>query len=522
MPNRKRAGGVRVLVIDDDADSREVTAAFLRAAQFEVEEFECAEDAQPLAPDADAVVTDITLPGMSGYELAAFLRNDERTRGMTIFALSGRSDASPEQARLFDRIIVKPFDPDSLVSALQVATASQGPSVVMQAPGPIASAATREASTERSTSTRTPPPQLSREQYRALVEHSPTLIWRSGVDAKCDYFNETWLAFTGRALSQEIGDGWAENIHPEDLKGSVAHYMLSFERRQSFEIEYRLRRHDGVYRTILDRGIPYADEHGAFAGFIGSCIDVEDRVQADRARNTFLSMMAHELRTPLTPLRAYHVQLQRALARGEPISEDLIHRLTRQVDRLAGMVENLGDAARLSASRALALAPQPCNLTEIIRRVATKHREQLDSRRDKSRSPTLEVEGLDEQRRVMGDARRLEQLASSLIDNAVKFSAKGGRVAVRLCTKGDQHELVVADEGIGIPREELASIGRAYFRASNASPDNYPGLGIGLAIAKEVATAHGGSLAITADRGVTATVTLPILSDATLPAEVIT
>jgi CheY-like chemotaxis protein len=113
---------VHVLVVDDDADSREVTAAFLRGSGFVVDEFESAEDAHAHAATADAVVTDITLPGMSGYELASRLRAEAATQNLVIFALSGRSDASPEQARLFDRVIVKPFDPDALVRALQAAT----------------------------------------------------------------------------------------------------------------------------------------------------------------------------------------------------------------------------------------------------------------------------------------------------------------------------------------------------------------------------------------------------------------
>jgi PAS domain S-box-containing protein len=106
------------------------------------------------------------------------------------------------------------------------------------------------------------------------------MIWRSGLDAKCDYFNETWLAFTGRTFEQELGNGWAEGVHAEDLDRCVEFYLDHFARRAVFEMEYRLRRHDGVYRYIFDRGVPFFDEAGRFAGFIGSCIDVDERVRA--------------------------------------------------------------------------------------------------------------------------------------------------------------------------------------------------------------------------------------------------
>src|SRR4029078_12982329 len=105
---------------------------------------------------------------------------------------------------------------------------------------------------------------LSSAEYRLLVQHSRVMIWRSGLDASCDYFNETWLSFTGRTLEQEMGNGWAEGVHPDDFRGCLAHYLEPFRRHEAFEMEYRLRRHDGEYRWIFDRGVPFTDGTGAF------------------------------------------------------------------------------------------------------------------------------------------------------------------------------------------------------------------------------------------------------------------
>lgn len=124
---------------------------------------------------------------------------------------------------------------------------------------------------------------LSGTEYRALTEHSPVLIWRAGADALCDYFNATWLEFTGRSYQQELGNGWADGVHPDDLTRCLAVYLSSFEQRTPFEMRYRLRRHDGVYRYVLDRGVPFSNEDGQFAGFIGSCIDVQDAHEAQAA-----------------------------------------------------------------------------------------------------------------------------------------------------------------------------------------------------------------------------------------------
>ena len=135
---------------------------------------------------------------------------------------------------------------------------------------------------------------LSLGEYRTLVEQAPILIWRADLSLGCDYFNERWLNFTGRRLEQEIGNGWADGVHADDLQRCLEIYSVSFGQRQAFEMEYRLRRADGAYRWVFDRGVPYFGEDGAFLGFIGSCIDVTERVEAQEAlRNA----MAEEVRT---------------------------------------------------------------------------------------------------------------------------------------------------------------------------------------------------------------------------------
>ena len=100
------------------------------------------------------------------------------------------------------------------------------------------------------------------------------------MDAKCDYFNGRWLEFTGRTLAQETGDGWAEGVHPDDFKGCVEYYLENFKARKIFEMEYRLKRSDGAYRWLFDRGAPFYSDGGEFLGFIGSCIDITDKKNA--------------------------------------------------------------------------------------------------------------------------------------------------------------------------------------------------------------------------------------------------
>jgi len=125
----------------------------------------------------------------------------------------------------------------------------------------------------------------SEARFRTLADTAPVMIWMSGTDKLCTFFNKGWLDFTGRPLGQELGNGWAESVHYEDLDGCLEVYVNSFEARHPFTMEYRLRRKDGEYRCVVDSGAPRFAPDGTFLGYIGSCIDITERKQAqDRFR----------------------------------------------------------------------------------------------------------------------------------------------------------------------------------------------------------------------------------------------
>jgi PAS domain S-box-containing protein len=169
-------------------------------------------------------------------------------------------------------------------------------------------------------------------RFRLLADHAPVMLWMSGLDGLCDFFNSTWLEFTGRTLAQERGNGWAEGVHAEDFQDCMDVYLASFVARRAFRMEYRLRRRDGQFRWILDQGVPRYAEGGVFEGFIGSCVDIT------------------EMRENAEALKARTLALGSALREREVLLSEIHHRVKNNLQLLSSMLalqaRSLGDEAR--------------------------------------------------------------------------------------------------------------------------------------------------------------------------------
>ncbi len=141
----------------------------------------------------------------------------------------------------------------------------------------------------------------SEGRFRLMADAAPVMIWMSGTDKLCTYFNKNWLDFTGLPLERQVGNQWSEGVHPDDLERCLDTYCRAFDGRQEFRMVYRLRRFDGAYRWLLDTGVPRFESDGAFDGYIGSCIDitdqkrVEEALRASEARLRFLLESTHAI-----------------------------------------------------------------------------------------------------------------------------------------------------------------------------------------------------------------------------------
>jgi PAS domain S-box-containing protein len=131
----------------------------------------------------------------------------------------------------------------------------------------------------------------SEQHFRLVADTAPALIWMSGTDKRCTYFNNSWLSFTGRSIADELGDGWLAGVHPDDLQRCLETYNRAFDRRERFEMEYRLRRHDGEYRGVFDVGVPRFNHDRSFEGYIGIAIDVTERRRAAEALSRYAAIV---------------------------------------------------------------------------------------------------------------------------------------------------------------------------------------------------------------------------------------
>lgn len=344
-------------------------------------------------------------------------------------------------------------------------------------------------------------------EFRLLVQHSPVMIWRAGLDAKCDYFNETWLGFTGRTLEQEMGDGWAEGVHPEDFDRCVAHYLDHFHRREAFEMEYRLRRHDGAFRWIFDRGVPFMDDSGAFAGFIGSCIDVDERRRAQEAEQThseeqlalardfekwILAIVSHDIRNPLGNMLFAAHGVQHFSEPDSPVRKNA-EVIIRGVKRIEHIVGDLLDLSREREGTGISVTPKPADLGAMCREIID---ELKNIARDREFRFDCEVDG-----HGMWDEQRVMQAISNLASNAVQHGTPGSPVRVRLAGDDRNVSVEIHNQGM-IPREILPRIFEA-FRSGQHHGSRGEGLGLGLFIAKAIARAHGGALEVDSSGGET-------------------
>ena len=359
----------------------------------------------------------------------------------------------------------------------------------------------------------------SEARFRTMANTAPVMIWMAGPDRIYSFFNLGWLEFTGRTLEHELRGGWSDGIHRDDFDHFLDVYLVSFDARRPFTIEYRLRRHDGEYRWVLDKGVPRFGPDGAFLGYIGSAIDVSERkrteLELQQRRNELAHLsrvamlgelsgsLAHELNQPLTSILSNAQAAQRFLAREDADLHELGEILKDIVseDKRAGEVIH---RLRLLLKKG-EVQQQRLDLNDVVQDVLKLVRSDLinhDVAVETRLSPVLPA--------ISGDRIQLQQVIMNLVVNgcdAMRNARQEDRKLTLFTESADGAgvRVSIADRGSGISPELAETIFEPFFTTKSH------GMGLGLAVCRTIITAHGGKLWATnnADRGASFHVTIP-------------
>jgi PAS domain S-box-containing protein len=342
----------------------------------------------------------------------------------------------------------------------------------------------------------------SEAHFRIMADTAPVMVWRAGVDKKCDFVNQPWLSFTGRTLEQELGDGWIDCMHPDDRAASFEIYDKAINAREPFRIEYRARRFDGEYRVVLGTGVPRWESDGAFAGYIGSCIDISDRRQAERALQEthaelsrvsrltalgeFAASIAHEVRQPLTAIIINARICLRWLSAPEPDLEEVKAGLLDVVtagQRAEEVIKRNRELFRHHKVEAAAI-----DINTVISDAAAVVAWRL--RDNDITLVTSLTEGLPA---VIGDRIELEQVLLNLIANSIDamegVSPESRRIDISSASTSEGFvQVTVTDQGTGLEGVDVERM----FTLSYTTKD--AGTGVGLSVSRSIIEAHGGKL----------------------------
>ncbi|MGC1451018.1 MAG: PAS domain S-box protein [Candidatus Sulfotelmatobacter sp.] len=297
--------------------------------------------------------------------------------------------------------------------------------------------------------------QESEERFRNVANTAPVMIWMAGIDKSCTYFNLPWLQFTGRSLEKELGSGWTKEVHPDDLPGRWATYAGAFDRREAFQMEYRLRRYDGAYRWMFDQAVPRFNSDGSFEGYIGSCIDITDRKLAQEALSDMSrklleaqeqerTWIARELHDDISQQVAFlTVNLERLKQDFHASdSAEVVHRLEETIEHVSGLGSDIQALSHRLHSSKLEYLGLATAASSFCRELSKQHEVQIDFR---SEGETKEIR--------QDIALCLFRVLQEGLQNAIKHS---GSQFFEVCLKrtSNEIELSVRDWGIGFNPEE--------------------------------------------------------------------
>ncbi|HEY9615941.1 MAG TPA: PAS domain S-box protein, partial [Microcoleaceae cyanobacterium] len=392
----------------------------------------------------------------------------------------------------------------------------------------------------------------SEVNFRTLANSMPQIFWTAQPNGAIDYYNQRWYEYTGMTFEQSQGEGWQLIVHPDDLTVTLQQWQAAVRTGSQYEIEYRFKHvTDGQYRWHLGRAFPLRDENGTILKWFGSSTDIHDQKQAlaerdqalereciareqaeaaNRIKDEFLAVLSHELRTPLNPILGWAKLLQ---SRSFPPdqTQQALATIERNAKLQVQLIDDLLDISRIIRGK-FTLELAPVSLIEPI--MAALETVQLSAK-----AKAIEIKTLlnPQVGVILGDVNRLQQVVWNLLSNAIKFTTKGGTITIWLERVDDLDpnydsatlgvtdalpltyaQIQISDTGKGINPAFLPHVFELFRQQDSSTTRQFGGLGLGLAIVRQVVEAHGGTIVADSPgegQGATFTIRLPLLQTST-------
>lgn len=513
----QRPDRVNVLLVDDRPENLLALEAILNSSSYNLVQANSGTEALRclLNQDFAVILLDVQMPGMDGFETATLIRSRDRSRSTPIIFITAFSSNDTHVFKGYSLgavdYLFKPLKPEILTSKVQVFVQ------LFQKTVEVKQQATQLAAVNSELS-------KSEERFRTLCACSPLGIYVADVEGRCTYINPRCQAICGLTLEENLAEVWQREVHPEDRDRVVADWLAWIKESQEYSNEFRLAGSDNV-RWIHVQSSPMFSDLGKLIGHVGTVRDITDRKQAEEERgrlireqvarqeaeranqmkDEFLAILSHELRTPLNAILGWS-----RLLRVKKFDEDTIDKALETIERNAKsqsqLIEDILDVSRILRGK-LNLNKHPIRLQSVIELA-------IDSLQPlaEEKSIVLELTRSPKVSEVIGDSDRLQQIVWNLLSNAIKFTPEEGKVEVRLESVGDEAQIQIIDNGIGIAPDFLPYVFDRFRQADSSTTRSYGGLGLGLAIVRHLVEQHGGKVDAENNPGEGAkfTVTLPL------------
>ncbi len=333
----------------------------------------------------------------------------------------------------------------------------------------------------------------SEKRFRRMANNAPVFIVITDLTGNITFANQLWLDFIGSTLNAHLGSIAFANTHPEDIENCRTVFEEAYNNQEDFKMEYRVKRFDGRYRWMVNKGVPRYNVNGDFEGYIHAFMNIHDIKLQEKQKDLFIGMASHELKTPVTSVKGY-VQLLSAKYKDsdDVFLKKALHTIDKQILVLTSLITDLLNLSKMKRG-GLQLKKSVFIINELLENI-------ISQIQMVNPTHTITLNTIKETQ-VYADKERLGQVITNFLTNAVKYAPESKKIEVFCKLEDKLVRVSVQDYGIGIKEENKEKIFKRFYREEGRDENTFPGFGIGLYIAADIIKKHKGTIGVESKKG---------------------